>query len=106
MVSDTKEDLIAAALPTIRGFIAASVGYDGGEVMTTQAREFAALLVDCDLLKMPNGGEQQACGANDSAVLDRIRHVLHDNNLGCTDTPGKHHVVAEQILAAVREVSS
>jgi hypothetical protein len=50
-------------------------------------------------------GEERACGASDSAVLDRIRHVLHDNNLGCTGTPGKHHVVAEQILAAVREVS-
>ena len=34
-------------------------------------------------------------------LLHRIRQVLHDNNLGCVEQPGKHDKVAREILEEV-----
>lgn len=97
------------AVELIRKFIVTNVGYDAGHLMTVQAQELTILLGDAGLLS--SGTPQEEDGSRSKppadgegypdALVDRVRQVLHNNNLGCAGQPGKHDKVAREVLAAL-----
>lgn len=98
LVSSNPQPPKRVAYDVIRKFIQTNVGYDGGHLMDVQAEELTILLSDAGVLVTPQASSAER---SEEEVLHRIRQVLHDNNLGCAEQPGKHDKVAREIFELV-----